>query len=185
MVDVDDSSLIPGPIKGHWLVRLDIAGTAVFVASSLLAAVFFTDGWRVQGVVVDLILFVIGIIAFLWGYWTAVQRSRADDIAVASLYYLTNGVAPRRLAWVMNSALAIQFTVAIATAMSRPNTNGKPGSTLAFGVLVPIFGLGLNGLWAAQHGTFSPRIFSRTKPVPPETVMPETSSQTGQDNHHD
>ena len=37
--------------------------------------------------------------------------------------------------------------------------DGKPGSSLALGFLVPMFGFGLNGLWAAYHGDFpaSPR----------------------------
>lgn len=181
---VDDSSLIPGPLNGSWLIRLNLIGTVVFIVSSVSAAVMFTDAWRTQGVVVDLILFVIGVVAFLWGYWTAVQRSRADDIAVASLYFLTNGVAPRRLAWLMNTTLIVQFVVAVATAMSRPDTNGKPGSTLAFGVLVPILGLGLNGLWAAQHGAFGPRHFSRSRTAS-GTVMPDSEPSTGQDKQHD
>jgi hypothetical protein len=30
-------------------------------------------------------------------------------------------------------------------------------SPLAFGILVPVFGLGLCGLWGARYGTFEPR----------------------------
>jgi hypothetical protein len=45
----------------------------------------------------------------------------------------------------------------LATALSRPSTDGRAGSTLAFGVLVPMLGIGLNGLASARHGTFPPR----------------------------
>lgn len=63
----------------------------------------------------------------------------------------------------MHSCLAAQVIVAVATAIARPNTlqegaqGSSRGSTLAFGVLVPVLGLGLNGLWAATYGTFGAR----------------------------
>ena len=103
-------------------------------------------------------MFAIGVFAFLWGYWTAVQRSRTDDIAVAQLYFLAGGSTPRRVKRVMNSALAIQVVTCLATAIARSTTDGKSGSTLAFGILVPMFGLGLNGLWCAGHGSFAARV---------------------------
>ncbi|MGH9282335.1 MAG: hypothetical protein ACRD0S_05305, partial [Acidimicrobiales bacterium] len=33
----------------------------------------------------------------------------------------------------------------------------RPNSSLAFGVLAPLWGQGLAALWAARHGTFPPR----------------------------
>jgi len=54
-------------------------------------------------------------------------------------------------------ALAAQTLVGIACAIARPSTDGKSGSVLAFGVLVPMLGLGLNGLWASTHGAFAQR----------------------------
>jgi len=51
--------------------------------------------------------------------------------------------------------LTAQIVIAAVTAAARPFT------TLAFGVLTPVFGLGLNSLWAARHGNFPPR-----KPAP-------------------
>jgi hypothetical protein len=59
---------------------------------------------------------------------------------------------------VMNLALAVQVIVALTTTLARPNgPDGNPGSSLAVGFLVPMLGLGLNGLWAAHHGRFEPR----------------------------
>lgn len=150
-------------LPGRTIVRTDVIGTIVFVGSSVGAAVFF-DGWtKVQGAIVALGLFAIGVAVFLWGYWAAVQRSRRDEMAVAELYFLMGDAIPRRVKRVMNSCLLVQTAAALATALARPNTpteNGAgstTGSTLAFGVLVPVFGLGLNGLWAAVHGRFPPR----------------------------
>jgi uncharacterized membrane protein len=58
----------------------------------------------------------------------------------------------------MLSMLAVQITVALATALARSESeDGSPGTSLAVGILVPMFGLGLNGLWCAFHGVFPPR----------------------------
>lgn len=147
---------------GDWILKANVAATGVFVVSSAAAAVVF-DGWlKVQGVVVALALFAAGVVAFLWGYWNAVQRSRSDEMAVAELYFLMGPAITRRVKVVMLSCLGTQTVVAVATAIARPSTpsadgGSTAGSTLAFGVLVPVLGLGLNGLWAASHGRFPPR----------------------------
>jgi hypothetical protein len=155
-------------LPGRTIVRSNVIGTVVFVVSSVAAAVVF-DGWvKVQGAVVALGLFAVGVAVFLWGYWSAVQRSRRDEMAVAELYFLMGEAIPRRVKRIMNGCLTIQTVVALATALARPNTpagesidgatgGSTAGSTLAFGVLVPVLGLGLNGLWAAVHGRFPPR----------------------------
>jgi hypothetical protein len=57
----------------------------------------------------------------------------------------------------LDGSLAVQVIVGFVTASARPFT------TLAFGVLVPMFGGGCNGLWGARHGSFGPRII---EPVP-------------------
>jgi hypothetical protein len=58
----------------------------------------------------------------------------------------------------MNLAIVVQFGVAIATTLARPNgPDGNPGSSLAVGFLVPMLGFGLNGLWAVTHGEFAVR----------------------------
>lgn len=150
-------------LPGRDIVRANLGCTALFVLSSTAAAVVF-DGWvKVQGVIVALGLFAVGVGVFLWGYWSAVQRSRRDEMAVAELYFLMGEAIPRRVKRVMNGSLIVQTVVAIATALARPTTPAETGSgsttgsTLAFGVLVPVLGLGLNGLWAAIHGRFPPR----------------------------
>ena len=152
------------PIPGRRLMTLDIVGTAMFTVSAIVAAVVFDGAAKVQGVVVDLALFAVGVATFLLGYWTAVQRSRQDEMSVAELFFLLGAAIPARVKRTMNLCLIVQTVVAITTAVTRLSTpsstapsGSSAGSTLAFGVLVPMFGLGLNGLWAATHGAFGPR----------------------------
>jgi hypothetical protein len=124
---------------------------------------------RPVAVAVDLGLFAIGCATFLGSYAIALNRSRTDEIGVASLYFLTNKVAPKPVQWRLWAALAVQCIVAVTAASVRPFT------TAAFSVLVPMFGLGLNGLWAARHGTFGPRV------VPPKTVDAEGDAAADED----
>jgi hypothetical protein len=139
------------------IVRSNILITGVFTVLTFLAAWLFTPGLRGMIVAVDLALFAIGCFAFIWSYFSAVQRSRTDEISVAGLFALAGGVAPRRITMVMNSCLAAQAVIGLIGAIVRSSTDGRAGSTLAFGVLVPIFGLGLNGLWSSRLGVFPPR----------------------------
>jgi hypothetical protein len=152
-----DGGDVTGTEAGRGVVLADVYGTALFTASAVLAAVVFNGPTRAIGVVVAVSLFAIGVFSFLWSYWTAVQRSRTETIAVAQLYFLVSGVAPAKVRRVMYAALAVQVAVALATALARSSTDGRAGSTLAFGILVPMFGLGLNGLWCARHGRFAAR----------------------------
>lgn len=143
--------------QGAAIVRANLWGTALFTVSAVVAAAVFDDLTRTIGVVVAIALFAIGTFAFLWGYWTAVQRSRTEEMAVTELYFLMGPAIPPVVRTWMNGALAVQTVAGVATALARPTTDGRAGSTLAFGVLVPMFGLGLNGLWAARYGAFGPR----------------------------
>ncbi|MHB1090996.1 MAG: hypothetical protein ACYC0U_08070 [Ilumatobacteraceae bacterium] len=138
------------------LVRINILGTGLFVISASVAAVMFTPVFRMLGVVVAMVLFAVGVAVFIWGYFTAVQRSRYESISVASLYFLLGDVANSKVRRLMNGCLIVQAVWGLLTAFARTSTDGRPGSTLAFGVLVPLFGIGLNGLWASRHGSFSP-----------------------------
>jgi len=150
-------------VSGKNILRFNVLATAMFGVSAIVAAIVFDGFAKTQGVIVALSLFTIGIAAFLWGYWTAVQKSRELEISVAEMYFLLGRAIPRKVKIVMHSCLAAQSVIAIATAIARPSTlqegaqNSSRGSTLAFGVLVPILGLGLNGLWAATYGSFGAR----------------------------
>jgi hypothetical protein len=135
---------------GLGLIRLDVAGTAVFVVTAVVEAIVL-DWTRPPAVAVALVLFATGCVLFLAGYARAVDRSRTDELSVAGLYLLSGDVAPVRVKRVLLGLLAVQVLVALATAIARPYT------TVAFGILVPMFGIGVIGTWAARHGTFPPR----------------------------
>ena len=99
------------------------------------------------------------MIVFFVAYLRAISRSRYSVISVAGVYLMTGGVAPNPVRRTLYGALAAQIVVALATASIRPYTS------LAFGVLVPLLGLSLCGLWSAAHGEFPGR-------VEPATVAP-------------
>jgi hypothetical protein len=143
------------------IVKLNAALTTIFVVVSVLAVVVFNSPLRRLVAIVDLLLFAIGVATFIWGYFSAVQRSRGDEISVAGLFFLIDGVATNSVMRLMNSALAIQVVVGLGGAIIRRSTDGVSGSTLAFGVLVPLLGLGLNGLWASKYGSFGKRIIGQ------------------------
>ena len=165
--------------QGAAVIRANAGLTALFVVTATLATVFFDAPWKNIAVGVAVGCFSVGVVVFLWGYWTAVQRSRRDNIAVASLYFLVDHCAPASVMRMMNALLAVQVVVGIATASIRSSTDGKPGSTLAFGILVPMMGLGFNGLWGAFYGSFRPRSDLKNAGVPDE------GSRSGQDVEHD
>lgn len=129
---------------------LDWIGTGVFLAVATLATIFPDDAAR-PAAVVDVVLFAIGVVAFLWAYAVAVSRSRTDVLGIAGLYFLADDAAPRSTRTRLRVALAVQIVVAIVSASIRLYT------AVAFGVLVPMFGLGLMGLWGAKHGAFPER----------------------------
>ncbi|MGH9136317.1 MAG: hypothetical protein ACRD0G_04625 [Acidimicrobiales bacterium] len=140
------------------IVRGHAAGTIAFAVTAVLAAVFFTTALQWVGAITALTLFGIGVFCFLWAYVHAVQRSRTDDISVTGLYLLAGPATPPAIRRAMLALLAAQVTTAAATTFARlEGPDGKPGSSLAVGFLVPMFGFGLNGLWATYHGVFPPR----------------------------
>ena len=149
-------------MNGVGIIRLNAIGTVLFIGSAAIASIVFDGIAKTQGVVVSLALFGSGVVFFLWGYWRAVQRSRHDSMSVTELYFLVGPHVDRRVSRVMNSLLVIQVVVAVAAALVRSSTpaadgTSTPGSTLAFSVLAPVFGLSLNGLWASVHGRFPAR----------------------------
>lgn len=139
------------------IVRAHAALTGAFVLVTLFVAWGFAPWQRTLVAALDLALFLIGTAAFLWSFAVAVGRSRSEEISVSTLYLLGGGIVPRRTALAMHGCLALQVVVGLGAAIARSSTDGRPGSALAFGVLVPMLGVGLNGVVAVRHGTFGPR----------------------------
>lgn len=130
-------------IVGSWV------GTALFTAIAGVAVV--SSSVRSVAVGVDLALFAVGIVTFLSAYGIAIARSRTDAIGIGGLFFLVGDSAPAEVRRHLMAALATQIVVALLTASLRPFTSA------AFAILVPVYGLGLAGLWGARHGHFSPR----------------------------
>lgn len=124
-------------------------GTGLFALSAIAAVV--AEGLRAPAVVVALTMFGLGIVLFLYAYAIAVRRSRTAEIGIGGLFFLAGDTAPKRVKLALLGALTVQVLVAFATAAARPFTS------LAFGILVPVYGLALCGLWASRHGRFGPR----------------------------
>lgn len=138
------------PSPADPIVRASAAGTVVFAVSAIAAVL--TKAATIPAAAVALGLFAAGIGIFFWAYAIAVNRSRTDAIGIGGLFFLAGETtAPRPVKRVLLGLLATQTVVGLATAAARPFT------TLAFGVLVPLFGLALTGLWGARHGRFGPR----------------------------
>lgn len=142
------------------LVRANLVGTAVFLAALGIAVPFRTDrpGQFVIAVV-SLVLFAIGIATSLWAYTTALERSRTEEVGVANLFLLTGATAPKPVKRAMSAALAVQIIAAIVGAsIGVAGLKESQLNALAFGVLVPMFGIGMNGAWAARYGSYGPRV---------------------------
>jgi hypothetical protein len=131
------------------IVRVSQVATAVFVVASTGAAAW--SGLVVVAVLVDLILFAVGCAAFLVAYLRAVARSRDEAVSLGGLFFLGEGAAPTPVARMLRVLVGIQIVVALGTAAVRPF------SSLAFGILAPMFGLAMMALWAAVHGCFPRR----------------------------
>ena len=133
------------------IVRASMAGTVVFAVAAVLAAATAADPLVVAAVVIDLLLFVAGCAAFVVTLVRAAGRSRTEEVTLSGLWWLA-GSAPANVRRMLLGAFAVQVVVALATASARPFTG------LAFGILVPTYGLGLVGLWAVRLGMFPPRV---------------------------
>ncbi|HEX2039080.1 MAG TPA: hypothetical protein VHF47_05015 [Acidimicrobiales bacterium] len=141
--------MIDGPNDGEGIVRASWLGTAAFGVAAVLGAV--VPAADLPALVVSLVLFTAGTVAFFVAYARAVVRSRTEHVAVLALFFLERDVAPRRVRRRLLGSFVVQVLVAAATAAGRPNTS------LAFGILVPVYGLALAGVWGAYHGAFPRR----------------------------
>lgn len=130
------------------VVRPAVWGTVAFALASAMAVA--NDDAAGFVAVFDLILFALGTLAFARTLLTAAQRSRTEELSVAGIWFLA-GSAPTTIRVWLLGCLAAQVVIALVAASLRPYT------AVAFGVLVPMFGLGLAGLWAVRSGTFPPR----------------------------
>lgn len=134
---------------GRAIVSASWLGTALFVVAATAAAAD-PDRLGAAFAVLAVGYLVVGIVLFLVTLAVAASRSRTDAIGIGGLFFL-QGSAPRSVQVQLMTSFAIEVVVAFVVASVRIYT------PLAFGLLVPMYGLGLAGLWGARHGTFGPR----------------------------
>jgi hypothetical protein len=147
--------------------RVNIAGTILFVGVAL-ASIIGRDQRAMQVLigVVSIGLFAVGIVAALWSYVSALERSRVEEVGVANLYLLTGDTAPRNVKVSMLSALAVQAITGLGGAsIGAAGLEQGDLNALAFGVLVPMLGIGTNGWWAVRYGSFGPRLDRAARPT--------------------
>ena len=152
MTEANSSPSDPSPAvpeAGSGLIRLSVVGTALFCLLGGLAAAL-PDTFTAAFVILSLLEFLAGMVAFVLAYLRAVDRSRTEAIGIGGLYFGA-GAAPRRVQVLLMGSLTVQLVVSIIVAALRPYT------PLAFGVLAPMWALGLAGMWVAAHGTFPAR----------------------------
>ena len=149
----------PPPPPGPGVRRASWAGTVAFAATAI-AAVLAPSTFEPAALVVAVALFAGGGAVFLWAFAVVAGRSRTDRMELAQIWFLAGPPTPRAVRRNLLGALAAQVVVGLATAGARPYTS------LAAGALVPMWGLGLCGLWAARHGTFPARPADKRRPGP-------------------
>jgi len=142
----------PGPVDepGTRLVNLTLAGTAALVATSAAAAIA-PDTFAAVHAGLSVALFVVGTGALLWAYALGVSRSRGEVVDIPGLFLLSGPVAPPGTRRTFHAALAVEVVAVVAAASVRPFTE------VAFGILAPMYGLGLMAAWGGRHGQFHAR----------------------------
>ena len=135
---------------GGGLVNLAFLGTGALVATSVAAAAS-PDTFGLVHAGFSVALFVVGTAAMLWAYALGVSRSRTDLIGIPGLFFLASGAAPRATRRALRIATAVEVVAVVAAASIRPFTE------VAFGILAPMFGLGIMGVWGGRYGEFPPR----------------------------
>jgi hypothetical protein len=151
-----------GPTEGAGLVNLAFAGTGV-VAGTSAAAALVPDTFGIVHAVVSCALFAVGTGAFLWAYALGVSRSRDEAVDIPGLFFLTGDTAPREVRRPFRVALAVEVVAVVTAAALRPYTE------VAFGILAPMFAMGLMGTWGGRHGRFPPKA---ARPAAPEPSAP-------------
>lgn len=141
---------VPSGMSGPELLILDWWGTALFTVTAVLGVVA-PSVFRWPAVLVALVLFAVGFVGFVWAFLLAAGRSRYEQVSTVGVYFLGGGSAPRGVQGRFWLLVGVQTVIAVVTASVRPFT------TVAFGILVPTFGLGLMAMWGARHARFRER----------------------------
>ncbi len=141
------STDMPGADK---IINASLISTAGFGALSA-ATYLFAERLDVTFAVVCGLVFVAGTLLLGLGIWNGIQRSRVDDVTLTGLLSVDSSHVPasaRNRLWL---AVVLQIVISVLFGSLRPFTQQ------AFGLLVPILGLGFAGLWGSRFAVFHPR----------------------------
>jgi len=138
--------VVAGARLGVGVIRSAWAGTLIFAVTAAVGVV--VPSARIGVVAVDLLLLLLGSLLYFWGWAVAAGRSRDSEISLWNLILLEDA-APRRVRFQLLGAVGVQVIVAAATCWIT--------AALAFGWLVPLWGLAHCEYWGARYGTFLPR----------------------------
>lgn len=152
----DDAATTEAEPPGRSIVLASWIGTAVFVVAAI-AATLAPDDLGAAFAIMSVLYLGAGVVLFLLTLVVAADRSRTDAIGIGGLFFL-QGSAPGPVQRHLMASFAVEVVVALAAASIRIYT------PLAFGILVPMYGLGLAGLWGARYGSFGPREASAARP---------------------
>ena len=129
------------------ILQVDVWATVVLAVTAAIATAA-PDPWSIPYAVVGIVAFAGGCVAFVWSYAVAVGRSRTEELSVIGIYFLADGAAPKPIRRTLLLLFVAQCVIVVVAASIRPFT------AVAFGVLAPMLGLGLMGLWGARFGEF-------------------------------
>lgn len=135
--------------EGAGTLRALEVGTATLVVTSVSAVAL--DALGVLHAVVSALLFGVGVVSFLAAFLSGLVRSRTEAVTLSGLFFLSGDSAPVSVRRRFQLALAIEVVAVVVAASVRPY------SEVAFGILAPMYALGLAARWGARHGTFGPR----------------------------
>lgn len=166
----------PRPIQ----VAMAVTGAHVLITAFAVVA----GNWAQTVLVVfSLGAFLLGAVVYAVAFVIAASRSRDEELWFGGAFFLTESVAAQPARRALYSCLALQCVTGIAGAVIAPFT------AMAFGILVPLFGLGSLAWYGARWGEFSPKAPTKpkTKPVrvdPATTTAsaPATPGQTAEPN---
>ncbi len=132
------------------LVRASVAVTIGHGAFSVLTWAFAERFDRLY-LVVSAALFIGGTGLLALGLWNGIQRSRTEEVTLTGLAAIDTSYVPPRTRNLLWGMTLLQTAYGVLFASLRPFTDQ------AFGLLVPLFGLGVTMLWASRFGVFHPR----------------------------
>lgn len=130
------------------LRRMDLTVT-VAQAIAITIAFFGSDAVRNVVAVGCSVVFVVGAGLFGWAFLIAAGRSRLEELTVAGAFFLAGSVDIGDRRWAYGNLLA-QTIIGVVGGSADLYT------TMAFGILVPMFGLGVIAFLGSAHGAFRP-----------------------------